>query len=1218
MLSVRKRTTIAMAEQDFEQNLDDLSRDREAMRSAYLEDETAVITRLIAEASLSADVRQRMSARAADMVQKVRDSDDDTLVEQFLSEYGLTTDEGVALMCLAEALLRVPDEMTIQALIDDKVGPGNWAGHLGHSESPLINITTWGLMVAGRLIRPIESLNLVDTLRGLTKRLGDPMVRTVASQAMKEMGRQFVLGRSISEALKRAQGYESRGYTYSYDMLGESAHTASDAERYFDGYVEAIAALEPDCTSDDIRDNPGISVKLSALHPRFEMAQRERVLAELVPRVRHLAKLAAAANMGFNIDLEEADRVELCLDVFEAVLREPELADWAGFGLVVQAYGKRAAPQIDWLYELVQRLDRKIMVRLVKGAYWDAEIKRAQTMGLEGFPVFTRKACSDVSYIVCAAKLLQMTDRIYPQFATHNAHSVCAILELAEPGMAYEFQRLHGMGESLYEVVKNDSDCRCRIYGPVGRHKDLLAYLVRRLLENGSNSSFVNQIVDESIAPEVIARDPFEVLLSLGDSIASQMIASPVELFGAERRNARGLDLSDPSALQQLERERERFGTHQWTAEPITATAPVPSKTLEVRNPADPTDIVGMLSQATSADVQQAVADAVTGYASWSKVDASERADRVRHFADLLEDNAAELFALLAREAGKTLPDCIAEVREAVDFARYYAAAAEEARDADPIGVVACISPWNFPLAIFAGQILANLAAGNAVLAKPAEQTPLIAARAVQLMHEAGIPIAAIQLLPGEGGDVGAALTADSRIAGVCFTGSTATAKRIDRSMAANLAPAAPLVAETGGLNAMIVDSTALHEQVVRDVLASAFQSAGQRCSALRILYVQKDIAEELLEMLFGAMDEMQLGNPWQITTDVGPVIDEAARQHIESHCDWHAREGRVLKRLSAPVDGNFVPPTVIRLDSIADLREEIFGPVLHVATFSAAEIGDVIDAINSRGYGLTFGMHSRVDARVEAVSKRIACGNMYVNRNQIGAIVGSQPFGGEGLSGTGPKAGGPHYVRRFVRSATPSIVPSETARRPSLGELQAAIDRAGQMGVPAPEGRLHLLRQCAEAVPEPLDGDPVEMPGPTGEANLLRCLPRGVVICAGPDLATARQQAVTALSQGNQVVMIAPQAGEAAPFDEALPVVQVDGLLPAEAIDQLNGFSAIASAADESLQRAYRRALAARDGAILPLIVQADEASRYVKERHLCIDTTAAGGNASLVANAE
>lgn len=1198
---------------------------RKTIRQYYLADEAKVIRELMTNAHLSEADRVAISGNAAQLVTKVRNESSPSMMEKFLGEYGLTTKEGVALMCLAEALLRVPDSTTIDALIEDKVVSGNWGDHLGQSNSSLVNSSTWALLLTGKLIAPAEEKGVTQSLRGMIKRLGEPVVRTAVGQAMKELGRQFVLGRSIKEATKNARKLEKQGYSYSYDMLGEAARTDADALRYHASYSDAIAELTPACVNDDIRMNPGISVKLSALHARYEFAQKERVMKELVERTLSLALQAKNANMGFNIDAEEADRLDLSLDVIEAVLASPALADWDGFGIVVQAFGPRASHTLDWLYSLANRLDRKIMIRLVKGAYWDAEIKRAQEMGLNGFPVFTRKVNSDVSYICCAEKLLGMTDRIYPQFATHNAHSVASVLHLAKDlsNDKFEFQRLHGMGESLHDSVLKNSNTRCRIYAPVGAHQDLLAYLVRRLLENGANSSFVNQIVDTRIKPEDIARDPFDQIAAMGDQISSKAISRPAQLFGEKRRNAQGWDITDVVENAEIEAARLQFKDTQWLAQPMIAGAAEGSEFTPVYNPALPQDLVGQVTAASAKDIETAIIAAQQGFVSWSAKTAAERAECLRKVADLLEENYAELFTLITREAGKTLLDAVGELREAVDFARFYAEegirneAAGEAR-----GVITCISPWNFPLAIFSGQVLAALAAGNVVLAKPADQTPLIAARAVALMHEAGIPADALQLLPGSGAAVGAPLTSDARIAGVCFTGSTATAQRINKVMAEKVAPDAPLVAETGGLNAMIVDSTALPEQVVRDVLVSSFQSAGQRCSALRMLYVQKDIAENLLEMLFGALDELKVGNPWLLSTDVGPVIDQASKDKIEQHCREFAAKGRVLKTLATPDEGLFVAPTVIQLDGIEQLEQEIFGPVLHVATFEASEIDQVVDAINDQGYGLTFGLHTRVDKRVAQICDRIKVGNIYVNRNQIGAIVGSQPFGGEGLSGTGPKAGGPHYVKRFIKPDVASVS-SKLMPAVNAAQLQTAINTLDNSVWAASEDRAAVMQALFSDsgidFASLLHG-PQEMPGPTGELNLLSDHGRGVVLCLGPDRVTAMTQAAIALSQGNAVVVIAPEAEQfmAAAIARDLPVAAINGLLMPQALESVTGFAAIASNADSETLRQYRIALAGRDGALLPLITEQNSAERYVIERHLCIDTTAAGGNASLIAASE
>ena len=1177
------------------------------MRAAILEDEADAVGRMVESAGLSPADREAISARAADLVQTVRASGSGSIMQGFLAEYGLSSREGVALMCLAEALLRVPDTETIDALIEDKIGASDWAAHLGQSSSPLVNASTWALLLTGKVLGEAEE-GLAGALHGAVRRLGEPVIRAAVAQAMRELGHQFVLGRDMGEAMARAAEQEERGYSFSYDMLGEAARTEADARRYHLAYSDSITALADVGRGASIRERPGISVKLSALHARYEFAQRDRVMTELVGRIRALALLAKSAGIGLNVDAEEADRLDLSLDVIEAVLADPALAGWDGFGVVVQAYGKRAAHVIDWVYALAGAHGHRMMVRLVKGAYWDTEIKRAQVQGLADFPVFTRKAGTDVCFLACARRLLGMTDRLYPQFATHNAHTVAAVLHMAGEQTDFEFQRLHGMGEALHGAVREAHGLRCRIYAPVGAHHDLLAYLVRRLLENGANSSFVNQIVDESVKAEEIARDPVAAVEELGGAVANPAIAAPAVLFEPSRRNAKGWDLADPLAVDAIEAGRQPFRTAVWNAGPMIAGEAAGAVCQEMRNPARPDEILGTVTEAAPVDIETALVAARDGAAAWAATGVEERASRLLRMADLYEEHAPELFALAAREAGKTLPDCVAEVREACDFARFYASEALRLRREgrrNPRGVIVCISPWNFPLAIFSGQILGALAAGNAVIAKPAEQTPLIAARAVALMHEVGIPRDTLQLLPGDGGSVGAALCADPRIDGVCFTGSTETARLIDRAMAEHLAPEAPLIAETGGLNAIIVDSTALPEQAVRDIVASAFQSAGQRCSALRVLYVQREVEERILEMLFGAMDALRIGDPWDLATDIGPVIDRDARDRIEAHCAEAEREGRVLKRLAVPADGTFVPPTVLRVAGIGALEEEIFGPVLHVASFGADEIDAVVDAVNQAGYGLTFGLHTRIDDRVQHIVDRVRAGNIYVNRNQIGAVVGSQPFGGEGLSGTGPKAGGPHYVGRLTAGVTPA------GGRPSGAQinaalLTAAIADAGR----ALSARAHRGEGGRFA--------PLDLPGPTGESNRLSFAPRGLVLCLGPGADAVRAQVAAAREAGNAVVAVADGASAALTAHATDPhVVVLDGQVAPDALTALAGIAAVACVADRDVLAAMRAALARRAGPILPLIAEPDAPERYVLERHLCVDTTAAGGNASLLAEA-
>ncbi|WP_112322761.1 bifunctional proline dehydrogenase/L-glutamate gamma-semialdehyde dehydrogenase PutA [Oceanibium sediminis] len=1150
----------------------DLAAIRAEMPSLHTAPDTDLLARLKADAPGAAGLSARATKRGAALVEAIRAEDNPGLMEVFLAEYGLSTDEGIALMCLAEALLRVPDAETIDALIEDKIAPSAWNTHLGHSASSLVNASTWALMLTGKVLSEPRAPGMASTLRRAVKRLGEPVIRTAVGQAMKELGRQFVLGTDIGNAMERAEKMEAQGYTYSYDMLGEAAMTWADAETYYTAYSQAITAIGAAAKGNDIRTNPGISIKLSALHPRYEWPHRDSVMSELVPRVVALARAASAADIGLNIDAEEADRLELSLDVIEAVVQDPSLAGWDGFGVVVQAYGKRAPAVIDWLNALAEKLDRKFMVRLVKGAYWDTEIKRAQVEGLEGFPVYAEKAATDVSYICCATKLLGYAPRLYPQFATHNAHTVAAILEAGADPALYEFQRLHGMGEALHRQVLTKEGTRCRIYAPVGKHRDLLAYLVRRLLENGANSSFVNQVIDTAIPASNVAADPFTEL-------TGSSVTLPADLFAPERKNSRGRDLHDGAEVAALLGAREDFASGTWSAGPLIAGDVVGGDSHTVLNPARPEDTVGTVQDASSADVETALSAAAPWDAS-----AEDRSAALSRAADLYEAHEAEFLALCALEAGKSAMDGVAELREAVDFLRYYAARGPE-QGQPARGIFTCISPWNFPLAIFTGQISAALAAGNAVLAKPAESTVLIANLATRLLHEAGVPATALQLVPGPGSVVGRALTSDPRICGVAFTGSTATAQAINRAMAENMRPGTPLIAETGGLNAMIVDSSALPEQAVRDVIASAFQSAGQRCSALRCLYVQEDVAKPFMKMLEGAMRTLVMGDPWDLKTDVGPVISEQARADIQGYIDTAASEGRLVRALARPKNGHFVAPTILKVNGIADLEREVFGPVLHVATFKARDLDKVVDQINATGYGLTFGIHSRIDDRVEQVTARLKVGNIYVNRNQIGAIVGSQPFGGWGMSGTGPKAGGPAYVPRFTEP------PAATGTEESAKDVDPAQVAAA----------LSALPEVSNTPKRTLD-----LPGPTGESNQLSVLARGPVLCLGPGAAAAREQVKTARAAGCPAVAVAPGLSGAE---------GMDGTLAPDALESLPAMAAVAYYGGGDTARAMAQALARRSGPIVPLVTGGDLAARLEVERHMCIDTTAAGGNAQLLA---
>jgi len=1039
---------------------------RARLTAAYARDESEHLAELLAAARLPADVQAQVQATAERLVERTRvRAADPELVQAFMRQYDLSSEEGVLLMCVAEALLRIPDPLTADKLIRDKLGDAAWEKHLGGSSSVLVNASTWGLMLTGRVVSLAEDTrrDVGGAFKRLVARAGEPVIRIAVRQAMKIMGHQFVMGRSIGEALDRSLKGENTRYRYSFDMLGEGALTSKDAARYFQAYQEAIGAIgasyrasvanRAPSPSDPNRvfAAPSISVKLSALHPRFEVGKRARVMAELVPMVLELARNAKAQAIGLTIDAEESERLELSLDVIGAAYADKSLDGWEGLGLAVQAYQKRAPFVIDALAALARGVGRRMPVRLVKGAYWDSEIKKAQVEGHAGYPVFTRKVNTDVSYLACARRLFAANDALYPMFATHNAQTIAAIHAMAHEGgrrRDYEYQRLHGMGEDLYaEVIGADRlGVPCRVYAPVGSHEDLLPYLVRRLLENGANSSFVNRITDARVPAAVLVADPVAAVRAQACA-PHPHIPLPRELLRLQndpalrqdRSNSMGINLADDAQLRELSQQLNA-AVKPWTAQPLVPGAAAFGAMVQVTNPADRREAVGEYLAASEANVQQALANAVQAQPGWDALPAASRAVILEKAADLLEARTPAFMALCIKEAGKSLSASVAEVREAVDFLRYYAGQARErfAPVALPgptgesnrlslhgRGVFVCISPWNFPLAIYLGQVAAALAAGNSVIAKPAEQTTLVAFAATKLLHEAGIPEDVLQFLPGDGATVGAGLTRDARVAGVAFTGSNETAWAINRSLAARKAPIASLIAETGGQNALIADSSALPEQVVKDAIASAFDSAGQRCSAARVLFVQADIADKVLQLLAGAMDELVVGDPGLLSTDVGPVIDEDAKRNLEAHAARMDREARLIKQVKLPEDtahGCFVAPRAYELASIKQLEREVFGPILHVLRWQADQLDQVIADINGTGFGLTLGIHSRIDATVQHIAKHVRVGNCYVNRNQIGAVVGVQPFGGEGLSGTGPKAGGPHYLARFTTERTLTV----------------------------------------------------------------------------------------------------------------------------------------------------------------------------------------------------
>jgi RHH-type proline utilization regulon transcriptional repressor/proline dehydrogenase/delta 1-pyrroline-5-carboxylate dehydrogenase len=1283
----------------------DVQPPRSAIDAHYRAAENDCVPALLAQLELSSDSLRRIDAYARQLVETVRaQTRNQGGIEAFLHQYGLSTQEGVLLMCIAEALLRVPDDQTRERLIRDKLSGADWQQHLGQSNSWFVNASTWALMLTGTVVRMHGHQGSTPgaAMRRLTARLGEPVVRESVNQAMKIMGRQFVMGRTIEAALNRARAWQDKGYTYSYDMLGEAARTMADAKRYFQNYRDAIALIGQQAAGQGPIKSPGVSVKLSALHPRYEVANATRVIEELLPRAKALCKDAARYDIGFNIDAEEADRLDISLDVLERLSADPELKDWQGLGVVVQTYLKRAPMVLDWLAEIGRRDGRRFMVRLVKGAYWDMEIKRAQEQGLVDYPVFTRKANTDVSYLACARKLFAHTDVFYPQLATHNAHTIAAVLEFAGENRDFEFQRLHGMGEELFaQVIEQDRHgIGCRIYAPVGQHEDLLAYLVRRLLENGANSSFVNRIQDENLPVDEIIADPIATVRAYS-TFPHPKIPQPGALYGPQRPNAKGLDLTDRTVLAALQQRMAQAGLGEWTAGPIVNGQQRPGQNATaVVSPQRHSQVIGHSAEASAEDIEAALVAASTAAADWAATPVAERAACLERMADLMEAAMPRLMALCTAEAGKSLPDGVAEVREAVDFCRYYALRAREdmaqpmplrvahhgavAVDLRGGGVFTCISPWNFPLAIFTGQVVAALVAGNAVLAKPAEQTPLIAAEAVRLLHQAGIPPEVLHLLPGEGSRVGGTLVQDPRVSGVCFTGSTEVARLINRTLAERDGVLPPLIAETGGQNAMIVDSTALPEQVTRDVLVSAFQSAGQRCSALRVLCLQEDIADKTLAMIAGAMEELTIGDPASIATDVGPVIDAEAKTTLDQHIQRMLSDAQEIKRAKLGPqtgDGTFVTPAAFEIEDLSQLGREVFGPVLHIVRYRADELDQLVERINATGYGLTLGIHTRIDEMWRQVFERARVGNTYVNRNQIGAIVGVQPFGGQGLSGTGPKAGGPHYLQRFVAEvggdeagAEPASAVDFNAPLLSKSALAAAwetLENAGHAwSAPVDQRALALeqvanelehkenalaensavLRHCTDhlrfyaAQIQNEFAVPLALPGPTGERNELSLWPRGplVCLCLGDVGAGALAvQVGAALAAGNpvlawhadeslarEVVDLFHQAG--VPTDNVLAVGHgVDA--PLSALVANEHIAGVACAGPMTAASALNRVLAAGEGMIRPLILYRESSRapgglghptassphylhRFVHERSLSIDTTASGGNASLL----
>lgn len=1190
---------------------------RQAITDAYRRDEIEAVQDMLQRAQMTDEERNAASELARRLVTQVRSSRTKASgVDALMHEFSLSSEEGVALMCLAEALLRIPDNATRDRLIADKISEGNWKSHLNNSPSLFVNAAAWGLLITGKLTTNTSEKNMGSALSRIISKGGAPLIRQGVNYAMRLLGKQFVTGQTIEEALQNGKEREKMGYRFSFDMLGEAAYTEEDANRYYNDYVQAIHAIGKDAAGQGVYEGNGISVKLSAIHPRYSRAQHERVMSELLPRLKELFLLGKKYDIGINIDAEEANRLELSLDLMEALVSDPDLAGYKGIGFVVQAYQKRCPFVIDYLIDLARRNNQKLMIRLVKGAYWDSEVKWAQVDGMEGYPTYTRKVHTDISYLACARKLLDAQDAVFPQFATHNAYTLGAIYQMGK-GKDFEHQCLHGMGETLYDQVVGPQNLgrRVRVYAPVGTHETLLAYLVRRLLENGANSSFVNQIVDENISIDHLIKSPFDTIAEQGIHL-HPALPLPRDLYGKDRLNSQGVDFSNETVLQNLQEKLNQASSEDFHAASIVnGEARNVGEAQPVRNPADHNDVVGTVSFADAALAQEAIGAAVAALPEWSSKPASERADCLRRFADLLEQHTPALMMLAVREAGKTLNNAVAEVREAVDFCRYYANEAENTlpKDAKAVGAIVAISPWNFPLAIFTGEVVAALAAGNTVIAKPAEQTSLIATYAVSLMHQAGIPTSALQLVLGAG-DVGSALTGDTRIGGVIFTGSTEVARLINKALSKR-DDNPVLIAETGGQNAMIVDSTALPEQVCLDVLNSAFDSAGQRCSALRILCVQEDVADKMVNIIKGAMDELVVGKPTQLTTDIGPVIDAEAQQNLLAHINRMKGVAKAYHEIktAADVDSNnstFVRPILFELNNLNELQREVFGPVLHVVRYRASELDQLIDQINAKGYALTSGVHSRIEGTVDHIRDRIEAGNIYVNRNIVGAVVGVQPFGGHGLSGTGPKAGGSFYLQRLVRTpewVAPTLSRIGQADEDALKRLETLVHKlpfnaeekkaaAAALG----HARVRTLRK-AETV----------LVGPTGERNSLSWRSPKRVWVHGGNLLQAFS-ALTELAAAGIQTVVEPNS----------PLVaysaDLDGLLQVNSKPENAGISHVA--AIEPLSSERKQELAGRDGALIRILPseQGLDILQVFEEISCSINTTAAGGNASLMAVAD
>jgi len=1254
---------------------------RQSIRNNYRANENDVLARILPIAEISVEAKSRAWEHARQLVVNIRkDQVGKGGVDALLNEFSLSTEEGVVLMCLAEALLRVPDKLTADSLIRDKLANGDWSSHIGNSDSLFVNASSWGLLLTGKLVNYSDKKKELQfgLLKKTVGRLGEPVIRKAVRYAMKIMGTQFVMGHHIQGAIERAVDTEAKGYTYSYDMLGEGARTMNDADRYFNSYMGAIDAIGVAAKGKGPQKSPGISIKLSAIHPRYEFSHRDRVIEELIPRLKELALAAKAYDIGFTVDAEEADRLDISLDIIEAVFADKDLDGWNGFGIAVQAYQKRGIDVVEWVRELTQTVGRQMMVRLVKGAYWDSEVKEAQVEGYNDFPVFSRKPSTDVSYQACAKKLLEYRDTIYPQFATHNAYTVATIIEMAESLQGFEFQRLHGMGESLFDQVVTEKNVPCRVYAPVGEHSDLLAYLVRRLLENGANSSFVNNIVDETIPVESLLADPVETVRSWQDKYNPQ-IPQSIDIYqeehGVGRLNSKGIDLTDIGDITKM-----RTNVNHWFEQAIKAERKEGEDA--VTNPANNNEVIGYIKHADETEMQAIVERANSAFAAWSATSVAERSDVLLKTADALEAHRDELIAMCTKEAGKTIPDGVAEVREAVDFCRYYAARAKELLADGTLesrGVVLCISPWNFPLAIFLGQVSAAVVAGNTVVAKPAEQTSLVALRTIELMIESGLPKDVVIPVIACGSKVGQTIVPDERVQAIMFTGSTETGSWISQKLAERKGDPVPLIAETGGQNCMVVDSTALPEQVVDDVVASGFQSAGQRCSALRVLFVQEEVADKVITMIKGAMQELHVGDPAFLSTDVGPVIDKKALGALNEHVEYLSSRGTLHYACKAPAlaegisqeQHNFFVPRLYEINDLSVLQKEVFGPVVHVIRYKAKDLENVIDQINGTGFGLTMGIHTRIEEKAQYLAARSRAGNVYVNRNMIGAVVGVQPFGGRGLSGTGPKAGGPLYLTRLVKDkiATQDVELSADAKANLASEISQCQSNIGNVnshlslakkqeihwGFTPLNDKLSILRQLLAQLSankvvltnedelgqtltdarsqllyiEKQLASAQLLPGPTGESNILYLESRGTVAalrCQNTSFNFWLMSVISALSAGNCVIAvvdkaylaetqaIAEQLRKAGIPDNVFQVAQLGH------IDTVLNHQALAGAVVDNaspLKQYVGETIAARKGAILPLITAYTNESlfyRMVTEKTVTIDTTAAGGNASLM----